>query len=127
VCSTLNEGLAALFEEVDVLITPALPTVAFNAEGPMPSGAGGERFTSGWHAVGAMYPFNFSGHPAAVLRCPGAPTVEEALPPGSIQVVAERHRDDLVLQVSAIFEASTAPLDWPEVDVGYTPAAAARL
>lgn len=112
---TLNEGLAAVFEEVDVLITPALPTVAFDAAGPMPRGAGGKTFSSPMHAVGAMYPFNFSGHPAAVLRCPGDLTADEGLPPGSIQLVAERHRDDLILQVAAIFEASCPPLIWPEV------------
>ena len=112
----LNEGLAAVFEEVDVLLTPALPTIAFDAAGPMPSGAGGQKFSSPMHAVGAMYPFNFSGHPAAVLRCPGKLTVDEGLPPGSIQVVAERHRDDLVLQVAAVFEAACPQLNWPEVD-----------
>lgn len=82
----------------------------------MPSGAGGQKFSNPMHAVGAMYPFNFSGHPAAVLRCPGELTADEGLPPGSIQVVAERHRDDLVLQVAAVFEANTAPLAWPQVD-----------
>ena len=90
--------------------------VAFDAAGPMPSGAGGQKFSNPMHAVGAMYPFNFSGHPAAVLRCPGELTADEGLPPGSIQVVAERHRDDLVLQVAAVFEANTAPLAWPQVD-----------
>ena len=111
---TLNEGLAAVFAEVDILATPALPTVAFDAEGPMPRGAGGESFTNPMHAVGAMYPFNFSGHPAAVLRCPGALTADEGLPPGSLQMVAERHRDDLLLQVAAVFEKSTPELSWPE-------------
>lgn len=112
----LNEGLAAVFEQVDVLITPALPTVAFDAGGPMHRGAGGEKFSNPMHAVGAMYPFNFSGHPAAVLRCPGNLTPDDGLPPGSIQLVAERHRDDLVLQVAAIFEANCRPLSWPEVE-----------
>ena len=35
------------------------------------------------------YPLNFSGHPAAVIRCPGALTAE-GLPPASLQIVGER-------------------------------------
>ena len=84
----------------------------------MPAGAGGEQFSSPMHAVGAMYPFNFSGHPAAVVRCPGPLTAADGLPPGAIQLVAERHRDDLVLQVAAAYEAAVAVElhSWPVVD-----------
>jgi aspartyl-tRNA(Asn)/glutamyl-tRNA(Gln) amidotransferase subunit A len=46
------------------------------------------------------YPFNLSGHPAASVR---AGMADDGLPCG-LQIVAERHRDDLVLQAAHAYE-----------------------
>ena len=45
-------------------------------------------------AVMFTYPFNMSGHPAAPVR---AGLTDSGLPCG-LQIVAERYREDLVLQ-----------------------------
>ena len=60
----LNSWAWRLFEQYDLLLTPAMPLEAFAAEGPIPERVEGElsdfiAFTS---------PFNFTGHPAATVR-----------------------------------------------------------
>jgi len=108
----LNEVLERLFGRYDLLLTPAMPTEAFAATGPLPSGADGEEFTSPIHAVAFTFPFNLSGHPAATVR---AGFTDAGLPAG-LQMVAERHRDDLVLQAARAYERER-PFDrWPQLE-----------
>ncbi|HYC57412.1 MAG TPA: amidase [Candidatus Binatia bacterium] len=105
----LNEVLWRLFERFDLLATPTLPTEAFPAAGPFPSHVDGEALDSPLHAVAFTYPFNMSGHPAASLR---AGFTDSGLPAG-LQIVAPRHRDDLILQVAAAYDR-VRPMDrWP--------------
>lgn len=107
--AALNEELAKLFRRCDLLLTPTLPCEAFAARGPMPSEIDGAALESPMHAVAFMYPFNLSGHPAATVR---AGFSRAGLPVG-LQIVAERHRDDRVLQAAAAFER-VCPMDrWP--------------
>ncbi|MEO2136934.1 MAG: amidase family protein, partial [bacterium] len=105
----LNAALGALFEDYDLLVTPQLPTEAFAASGPPPSGVDGRDFDAPMHAVAFTYPFNMSGHPAASLR---AGMTDAGLPAG-LQLVAERHRDELVLQTARALELSRPAADWP--------------
>lgn len=108
---SLGEALAGLFDDYDLLLTPQLPTEAFRAEGPPPSGIDGNKFDSPMHAVAFTYPFNLSGHPAASIR---AGMSDNGLPVG-LQIVAERHRDELVLQAARAYERER-PFDaWPEL------------
>jgi aspartyl-tRNA(Asn)/glutamyl-tRNA(Gln) amidotransferase subunit A len=75
----------------------------------MPTEIDGTPLESPMHAVAFTYPFNLSGHPAATTR---AGFSRAGLPVG-LQIVAERHRDDLVLQSAAAFE-KVCPMDsWP--------------
>ena len=105
----LNDVLRRLFDRYDLLLTPTLPTEAFGAAGPFPSHVGGEPLESPLHAVAFTYPFNLSGHPAASVR---AGFTDSGMPAG-LQIVAPRHRDDLVLQVAAAYER-VRPMDhWP--------------
>jgi len=105
----LNEALADVFLRYDLLLTPTLPCDPFPARGPMPSEIDGVALESPMHAVAFTYPFNMSGHPAATVR---AGFSRIGLPVG-LQIVAERHRDDLVLQAAAAFE-QVCPMDrWP--------------
>ncbi len=107
----LNTALWHLFDRYDVLLTPTLPTEAFAAAGPFPSTIGGEPVDSPLHAVAFTYPFNLSGHPAATVR---AGFTDNGLPAG-LQIVAPRHRDDLVLQVAAAYD-QVRPMDrWPDL------------
>jgi aspartyl-tRNA(Asn)/glutamyl-tRNA(Gln) amidotransferase subunit A len=105
----LVEEVAAIFARYDVLLTPTLPTAAFAAGGPLPDGAGGERFASPIHAVAFTYPFNMTGHPAATVR---AGFSDDGLPVG-LQLVAERGRDALLLQVARAWERVRPYDEWP--------------
>ena len=99
------------FDDYDLLLTPQLPTEAFRAEGPPPEGIGGQPFSSPMHAVAFTYPFNMSGHPAASVR---AGLGETGLPVG-LQIVAERQRDELVLQAARAYERERPFDSWPEL------------
>jgi aspartyl-tRNA(Asn)/glutamyl-tRNA(Gln) amidotransferase subunit A len=101
----LNEWTERLFGEVDLLLTPTLPTEAFPAEGPIPSEIAGEPA----NAIAFTYPFNFTGHPAASVR---AGLTDAGLPCG-LQIVGQRHRDDLVLQASYAYERERPWQTWP--------------
>ncbi len=107
----LNEALWELFDRFDLLLTPTLPTAAFAAGGPPPPTIDGHPLESPLHAVAFTYPFNFSGHPAANVR---AGFNDEGLPVG-LQIVAARHRDDLVLQAARAFEKEQPMDGWPEL------------
>ncbi|MFP6599373.1 MAG: amidase family protein [Deltaproteobacteria bacterium] len=108
---SLNQVLGGLFADYDLLLTPQLPTEAFRAEGPPPEGIGGQPFSSPMHAVAFTYPFNMSGHPAASVR---AGLGETGLPVG-LQIVAERQRDELVLQAARAYERERPFDSWPEL------------
>jgi aspartyl-tRNA(Asn)/glutamyl-tRNA(Gln) amidotransferase subunit A len=106
----LNATVAELFSRFDVLVTPTLPTEAFSARGPLPTEIDGKALASPLHAVAFSYPFNMTGHPAATMR---AGMTDAGLPAG-LQIVAERHRDDLVLALSAQYEDARSWDSWPE-------------
>jgi aspartyl-tRNA(Asn)/glutamyl-tRNA(Gln) amidotransferase subunit A len=91
-----REQAAALFETVDLLLTPTLPCVA------PPVGLGDlalrdrlTRFT---------FPFNMLGAPAAALPCGAA---EDGLP-ASVQLVGAKDADGLVLAAALQLEAALA-------------------
>jgi aspartyl-tRNA(Asn)/glutamyl-tRNA(Gln) amidotransferase subunit A len=96
----LVNALWHFFEEYDVLLSPTLPTEAFDARGKWPEEINGEKLDSPFKAVVFTYPFNLSGHPAASVR---AGLTDSGMPCG-LQIVAPRHRDDLVLQLSYAYE-----------------------
>ncbi len=107
----LNSVLKDIFTTFDLFITPTLPTEPFGAKGPPPGEIDGVKIPILW-AVAFTYPFNFSGHPAATVRA-GLPP--EGLPVG-LQIVAERHREDLVLQASYAFQqAKPWNSIWPSI------------
>jgi aspartyl-tRNA(Asn)/glutamyl-tRNA(Gln) amidotransferase subunit A len=107
-----NEWLRGVFERFDLLLTPTLPTEAFNALGPPPKEIDGTPINDAMQSLIFSYPFNFSGHPAASVR---AGFGAHGLPCG-LQIVAERHRDDLVMQAAYAYEQAR-PWNhrWPHV------------
>jgi Asp-tRNA(Asn)/Glu-tRNA(Gln) amidotransferase A subunit family amidase len=107
-----NEWIRGIFERFDLLLTPTLPTEAFPAAGPMPSEINGIKLESPLGAVVFTYPINLSGHPAASVR---AGFTDSGMPCG-LQIIAERHRDDLVLQASYAYEQARPWNDkWPQI------------
>lgn len=95
-----NDWARRIFERYDLLLTPATATAAFAANGPPPTEIEGQRLADPLLALVFTYPFNLSGHPAIAIP---AGMTDAGLPCG-IQIVAERHRDDLVLQAAHAYE-----------------------
>jgi aspartyl-tRNA(Asn)/glutamyl-tRNA(Gln) amidotransferase subunit A len=107
-----NDWARRIFERYDLLLTPATATAAFAANGPPPVEIEGHRLPDPLAALVFTYPFNLSGHPAIAVR---AGMTVDGLPCG-IQIVAERHRDDLVLQAAHAYERMRPwNRSWPEL------------
>jgi aspartyl-tRNA(Asn)/glutamyl-tRNA(Gln) amidotransferase subunit A len=104
---------AAVFEEVDVLLTPTTAVPAFAAEGPPPTTIAGEDLVArfGMMQAGAMsVPFtmlaNLCWNPACSVP---AGLSSEGLPVG-LQIMGRRHADDVVLRLARLFELAQP---WP--------------
>ncbi|HYA34715.1 MAG TPA: amidase [Candidatus Binataceae bacterium] len=107
-----SEWIRGVFERFDLLMSPTLPTEAFGASGPPPSEIDGKPLKDILDAVVFTYPINQSGHPAASVR---AGFTDSGLPCG-LQIIAERHRDDLVLQAAYAYEQARPWNDkWPKI------------
>ncbi len=99
-----------LFERYDLLMTPTLPTEAFEAHGRWAPGIDGEPNTDPRRLISFTYPFNLSRHPAATVR---AGLTDAGLPCG-LQIVGPYHREELVLQASYAYEQERPWNDvWP--------------
>ncbi|MEV6172739.1 amidase [Streptomyces sp. NPDC051954] len=99
----LGRRMGRFHESYDLLLTPTLPITAFEAGAEVPKGSGHRRWT-GWTPF--TYPFNMTQQPAASVP---VGFDAEGLPIG-LQIVAARHRDDLVLRAAhALYEAGVTP------------------
>jgi aspartyl-tRNA(Asn)/glutamyl-tRNA(Gln) amidotransferase subunit A len=97
--AALSAWAGSVFEKYDLLITPTVPYDPPPAKGPFPSETEGRRQLA-WGVASFTIPFNLSLHPAASLRV----GLSRAGLPIGMQIVAERHRDELVLQAAQAFE-----------------------
>ncbi|MCX5048420.1 MULTISPECIES: amidase [unclassified Streptomyces] len=98
----LGRRMGRFHESYDLLVTPTLPITAFEAGAEVPKGSGHRRWT-GWTPF--TYPFNMTQQPAATVP---VGRDGDGLPIG-LQLVAARHRDDLVLRAAhALYEAGIA-------------------
>jgi aspartyl-tRNA(Asn)/glutamyl-tRNA(Gln) amidotransferase subunit A len=102
----LLAAIAAVFDEVDFLLTPTTATTAFVAEGPPPLEIAGQP-VGGMGSVPYTAPFNISGMTGVSIPCGLAP---DGLPVG-LQVVTRRHNEELVLGCGALAEANRP---WPK-------------
>ncbi|MEU9052886.1 amidase [Streptomyces sp. NPDC048384] len=100
----LGRSMGHFHDTYDLLVTPTLPLTAFEAGAEVPKGSGHRRWT-GWTPF--TYPFNLTQQPAATVP---VGTDGDGLPIG-LQLVAARHRDDLVLRAAhALYETGWAGL-----------------
>ncbi len=103
----LERAVAAIHDEVDVLLTPTTAVPAFAAEGPMPTEiAGREVFPA------MVVPFtmvaNLCWNPAVSVP---AGTTAAGLPVG-LQIQGRRHADEVVLRMARLFEQARP---WPRL------------
>lgn len=101
----IEDALADVFDDVDVLVTPMTAIPAFAAEGPMPTEILGRRVHAGMSVPFAMLA-NVWGSPAI---CVPAGRTAVGIPVG-LQIMADRHRDDVCLRLARLFEAARP---WP--------------
>jgi aspartyl-tRNA(Asn)/glutamyl-tRNA(Gln) amidotransferase subunit A len=99
--------MAELFADIDVLLTPTTAVPAFAAAGPPPSEIDGRDVDPAGSVPFTMLA-NLCWNPACSIP---AGFTSEGLPVG-LQVVARRHRDDVVLRLARVLE-QTRP--WPRL------------
>ena len=105
----VNEAMARIFSDVDLVITASNPDVAFSADGPLPSVFGGVEGGVGVNGR-LTFPANLHGCPAISIP---AGTLD-GLPIG-LQVVGPHFTEPLLLELALIVER-TRP--WPLVALG---------
>ena len=103
----LQADLAAVFDDVDVLLTPTTAIPAFAAEGPIPTSIDGHQVEPGMTVPFTMLA-NLCWNPAASVP---AGLSAGGLPIG-LQIIGRRHADEVVLRLARIFEQARP---WPRL------------
>jgi aspartyl-tRNA(Asn)/glutamyl-tRNA(Gln) amidotransferase subunit A len=103
----LDEELADLFNDIDVLLTPTTAVPAFPAEWPMPSVINDTEVHPSMTVPFTMLA-NLGWHPAVSL--PAAQTAG-GLPVG-LQIQCRRHADEVVLRLARLYEQARP---WPRL------------
>ena len=103
----LEEEVADLFADIDVLLTPTTAMAAYAAEGPLPMEINGKDARHSGPVPFTMLA-NLCWNPA--ISVPAGVT-HEGLPVG-LQITVRRHADDVALRLARIFE-QTRP--WPRL------------
>jgi aspartyl-tRNA(Asn)/glutamyl-tRNA(Gln) amidotransferase subunit A len=106
----MNEAMADLFEQVDMVICATNPYEAFAAEGPVPSKIGDE-LVNPFDTGRLTIPANMTGHPAVSIP---AGLSAAGLPIG-MQVYGKRHEEALLLDLALIAERERP---WPKAVPG---------
>ena len=98
---------AAVFEAVDLVLTPTTPTPAFEAEGRLYGTVNGKDVSLAGLSAPFTMPFNLTGQPACSIPA----GFVDGLPVG-LQVVARRHEDLACLAAAAVLEEARP---WPKL------------
>ncbi len=102
----LNERMAAIFGEVDFVMTASNPDVAFAADGPLPSEFGG--ISAGAGNNGRLtFPANMHGNPAVSVPA----GFVDGLPVG-LQIVGRHYAEQQLLDAALVVERNEP---WPLV------------
>ena len=103
--AALGTLMGRFHEEYDLLVTPTLPIVAFEAGRDAPKGM--KRWTN-WTPF--SFPFNLTQQPAASIPC----GLTQAGMPVGLHIVGAKYADALVLRAARAFE-SAHPLAMPDL------------
>ena len=108
--SEVAVALERALTDYDLLVTPTMPITAFSAGFEVPPGWPHRR----WHTWSPFsLPFNLSQQPALTVPC----GVTGAGLPVGLQIVAAKHRDDVVFRAAAAYEAARIDqrFRWPVI------------
>ncbi len=106
----IARALGLFLADYDLLVSPQMPIVAFEAGADVPAGRG----MTGWLDWSPYtYPFNLSQQPAASVPC----GLNEAGLPAALQIVGPRFAEALVLRTARAYE-SVHPFAMPEAAGG---------
>jgi aspartyl-tRNA(Asn)/glutamyl-tRNA(Gln) amidotransferase subunit A len=100
----LNNRMAQIFSEVDLIITASNPDIAFNAEGPLPDTFGGIVAGAGNNGV-LTFPANIYGNPGISVPV----GFVDGLPVG-MQIMARHFEEPLLLDLALALERTNP---WP--------------
>ena len=104
--AALNERMAEIFRNVDIVMTASNPDIAFDANGPLPDTFGG--IVAGANNNGRLtFPANLHGNPA--ISIPAGEV--EGLPVG-LQVVGKHFQEQILLEIGLAMERGRP---WPSV------------
>jgi aspartyl-tRNA(Asn)/glutamyl-tRNA(Gln) amidotransferase subunit A len=102
----IRKSCAALFSNVDAVLSPVNPIVSFPAEWPSPTNDPARPFEH----IAFTVPWNMSEQPAASINCGFA---RSGMPIG-LQIVGPRFEDLTVLRLAHAFETWTGGVTtWP--------------
>lgn len=97
------------FDDWDALLCPVAMVTAFpHCETNTPLMVDGQEVNY-WRVIGHCAPFNFTGHPAAVIPIGRDP---EGLPIG-MQIVGRRWSEERLLAIAALLAEVVGPFRWP--------------
>src|SRR5581483_7851047 len=102
----MRKAAAQLFQNVDLVLSPTAPVVAFPAEWASPINDPERPFEH----IAFTLPWNMSENPAASINCG---FTRAGLPIG-LQIVGPRFADLTVLQVAKLYETWRGPITWPK-------------
>ncbi len=110
----MNEAMASVFDQVDLLITATNPDVAFDAAGPMRTTVAGRDLVAESGLVAALsnngaltFPANLTGVPAVSIPIGSV----NGLPVG-MQIIASHHKEQILLDLALSVERERP---WPLV------------
>jgi aspartyl-tRNA(Asn)/glutamyl-tRNA(Gln) amidotransferase subunit A len=108
----LLNATAAVFDDIDLLLTPTTATTAYAAEGVLSGPVNGQEVDLMILSAAFTAPFNMTGQPGFSIPA----GLVDGMPVG-LQVVARRHEDDACVAAAALMEAARP---WPKLAPAYT-------